>query len=83
MLKVVFRPKVILPLAINNIPGNLITIVAVILNQLLPLSVYSIVSSSTILIGSAVLSVCVFREKLDKDNYIALILAIIAIILKH
>lgn len=83
MLKVVFKPKVILPLAANNIPGNLITIVAVILNQLLPLSVYSIVSSSTILIGSALLSVCVFKEKLDRDNYIALILAIIAIILKH
>ncbi|MBR2476977.1 MAG: hypothetical protein IKB50_02445 [Clostridia bacterium] len=83
MRKEVFRPKVVLTMAVNTLPSNLVTVVTVILLQLLPLSVNSIITSSMGLIGTAVLSVFIFREKLSRDNYIALVLAIIAIILKH
>lgn len=81
--KNVFRTGVILPMAVNTFPSNLVTVVSVILLQLLPLSVYSVVTSSMALVGTALLSVFIFREKLGRDNYIALVLAIIAIILKH
>lgn len=81
--KDVFCPRVLIPMGINTIPTNGITLVGVILLRYMPLSVHSILTSSMVLIGAALLSLTVFKERLTRDNYISIILAIIAIILRN
>ncbi len=83
MAKDVFSRRILISMGIATIPGNGVTLINVILLRYMPLSVHSILISSLVLIGSALLSVILFKERLSRDNYLAIALAIIAIILRN
>ncbi|MBE7029915.1 MAG: hypothetical protein E7409_00645 [Ruminococcaceae bacterium] len=80
-MREVVRPRIVISMGINTIPTNFVTIVNVIALQLMPLSVHTVLTSSLALVGSTLLSLWVFRERVTRNDYIALILAVIAIAL--